>query len=316
MFVHRAFGRLVTCDRGLAFESADAPDQTPEVAIRCDPSLELSLAEPIHVVEDYPGGPILRIYRNGDRIEIDYDGRLFAWTPGHGEVGYRGGEGERRSDWDLVIERVILPLYVLTSEADILAVHGSAAEIGGKAWVFIGESGAGKSTTAYELISAGGHLVADDMTLIDARAKIVLPGAPSLRLWKGKGEVRGAVDDRLVSDLTTKRWFRLQDNLATSRVVPLGGLIWLDPTDDAAHDGRFTRGRGQEGLADLLRQSFDFTNPPREWMIRRLGNARTVFADSPLIRYQYVRSPDGRPTHVERLRQWLLEASADVVVQE
>jgi hypothetical protein len=48
-----------------------------------------------------------------------------------------------------------------------LALHGSAIEIGGKAFVFLGRSGQGKSTLAAALCRRGGGLLADDAVGID-----------------------------------------------------------------------------------------------------------------------------------------------------
>lgn len=50
-----------------------------------------------------------------------------------------------------------------------LVLHGSAVAIGGRAHVFLGDKGSGKSTTAAALIAAGFPLIADDVVVLDRR---------------------------------------------------------------------------------------------------------------------------------------------------
>ncbi len=67
----------------------------------------------------------------------------------------------------------------------ILPLHASAVEINGKAVLFTGDSGAGKSTTAYAFGLAGCPILSDDVAgihLIDGHATVV-PGLERLKLW-------------------------------------------------------------------------------------------------------------------------------------
>jgi hypothetical protein len=67
----------------------------------------------------------------------------------------------------------------------LLVLHASAVAVGSTAAVFMGDKGAGKSTTAGALIAAGHRLVTDDVVAIDlaepASPKI-RPGFPQLKL--------------------------------------------------------------------------------------------------------------------------------------
>jgi hypothetical protein len=67
----------------------------------------------------------------------------------------------------------------------MLVLHASAINIAGKSAVFLGAKGAGKSTTAAALVSAGHHLLTDDVLAVDFsnsdRPRIV-PGFPQLKL--------------------------------------------------------------------------------------------------------------------------------------
>lgn len=65
-----------------------------------------------------------------------------------------------------------------------LALHASAARVNGRGVLFLGESGAGKSTTAAALHTTGHRVLTDDIAPVrvsDARC-ILLPPPPRLRL--------------------------------------------------------------------------------------------------------------------------------------
>jgi hypothetical protein len=66
-----------------------------------------------------------------------------------------------------------------------LTLHASAVEIAGCGAVFMGDKGAGKSTTAAAFISAGHRLLTDDVLAIDVAGEgppRIIPGFPQLKL--------------------------------------------------------------------------------------------------------------------------------------
>ena len=68
-----------------------------------------------------------------------------------------------------------------------LVLHGSAVSIGGRAQVFLGDKGTGKSTTAAALIAAGFPLIADDVVVLDRQADgeiMVRAAYPAMKLDK------------------------------------------------------------------------------------------------------------------------------------
>ncbi len=68
----------------------------------------------------------------------------------------------------------------------IAVFHASAAEIGGRAVLFCGFSGAGKTAIALELYDRGLRLLADDscaVSLDRTGAAVALPGVPQLGVW-------------------------------------------------------------------------------------------------------------------------------------
>jgi hypothetical protein len=63
-------------------------------------------------------------------------------------------------------------------------LHGSAVAVEGKVLAFVGERGAGKSTTALALVQQGAAMVTDDLVILEETESgfVVPPGPPSLRL--------------------------------------------------------------------------------------------------------------------------------------
>jgi hypothetical protein len=77
-------------------------------------------------------------------------------------------------------------LALLLHQRGYLVLHASAVAREGSAIVFLGEKGAGKSTTAAALCAGGYQLLADDLVALEltgADRPQVLPGYPQLKLW-------------------------------------------------------------------------------------------------------------------------------------
>jgi hypothetical protein len=65
-------------------------------------------------------------------------------------------------------------------------LHASAVKVGNQAWCFMGNPGAGKSTTAAAFIKAGCELLSDDLTAIRFNASgvpYIVPAYPQLKIW-------------------------------------------------------------------------------------------------------------------------------------
>lgn len=78
-------------------------------------------------------------------------------------------------------------MAIVLLQRKILPLHGSAINIGGKAYAIVGESGAGKSTLASVLVRRGFSFVSDDLIAVsfDERGDpIIFPSYPQQKLWK------------------------------------------------------------------------------------------------------------------------------------
>lgn len=322
---YRAFGRDIFAPAGLSLGRAPAEGACTafgRVRLHRDDALCTSIAEDLpallHDVEDFPGGPKFYVWRDGQAFGVQYDRWRARLAPDEDRIDFGTLRAQAIADVEqleyehfrlsLAMERVFLPLYALFSTPDTVALHGSAVVLEGKAYLFIGRSGAGKSTTAYEFVRRGAQLLADDLIVVDLARGIALGGAPTLRLWKDKGALPEAEEDRnLWRHEQSKRWFRIPSEQSAASAVPIGAIIMLDPDSrgdlgdrsEAALTLEVTSQR--EGLTDLLGQTFDLSDGSEAWRIARFRNAARLVREYPFYHFRYVKSPDGQPTHVEAL---------------
>jgi hypothetical protein len=85
-------------------------------------------------------------------------------------------------------------LAAILHQRKLLPLHACSIELEGKAWVFLGHPGAGKSTLASWLVEQGGRLISDDVSVVrqsrGGRFTTTL-GIPRLRLWREVLELKG-----------------------------------------------------------------------------------------------------------------------------
>ena len=77
-------------------------------------------------------------------------------------------------------------ISVLLFKHDFLTLHSCAVEVGDKAVLFLGHSGAGKSTTAFGLYTRGYAVLNEDISTIELREQgipFVFPGVSRIKLW-------------------------------------------------------------------------------------------------------------------------------------
>ena len=128
-------------------------------------------------------------------------------------------------------------LYILGScmgaillQRKILALHGSAIVIDGKAYAIVGDSGAGKSTLAASFVANGYKILSDDVIPVSLSNKtpIVTPSYPQQKLWSKSLEKLG-LDKSEFNPL-----FEREDKYAVpvnenfcNEILPLSGIIEL-----------------------------------------------------------------------------------------
>ncbi|MCW3797081.1 hypothetical protein OMW55_04580 [Sphingomonas sp. BN140010] len=124
-------------------------------------------------------------------------------------------------------------LAMLLHRRGLLPLHGNSVVIDGRAYVFLGPSGSGKSSLAAWLHDRGHRLMADDVSVVaigsDDRAE-VRPGLPRLRLWQDAVERSGrtvAGLRRSFDEPEPLDKFDLPVNRVATDAVPLGGVLLL-----------------------------------------------------------------------------------------
>jgi hypothetical protein len=105
-----------------------------------------------------------------------------------------------------------------------LVLHASAVAVEGRALLFAGAAGAGKSTTAAAFVKRGATMITDDVAAIDRGA--VLPGTARIRLWDDSAAALFGSADAL--PLLTPTWTkRYAQNAVADAPVPLHAIVIL-----------------------------------------------------------------------------------------
>lgn len=306
-YTYAAFGYCVIADRELAF----CPWQ-PQWSAVGDLSLRVVDALPwsaddgwalLHEIEDYDGGPWLRLWHQGDRLLMRYAGWSACWMRGAGEVLIVASDVTAVA-FEHVAERVWVPLYAMWSHPEWLALHGSAVGLDGRALVLVGPSGAGKSTTAHALYQRGATLISDDMVLVDPVDGIVYGAAPTLRLWQ-TGPIEGAQRAEAISPVTSKRWLAMRV-LNWLPSWQLGAIMVLTRDRRAPPEGAVVAVSKMDATIELLRNGFGWACPTPDMKLQRMGAARAlVNASYGVHRLMFSPSSDQTPRHIEALPQWV-----------
>ncbi|NNM35454.1 MAG: hypothetical protein HKO53_20435 [Gemmatimonadetes bacterium] len=118
-----------------------------------------------------------------------------------------------------------------------LVLHGAAVSLAGKAAVFLGDKGAGKTTLTCGLLVRGAGLIADDLTVCADSARPWVPAAyPRLRLWPEQAEALLQLRNLPpILEGDDKRWAPVPPGSAgfMARGAPLGTVYLLDRTEEA-----------------------------------------------------------------------------------
>jgi hypothetical protein len=162
---------------------------------------------------------------------------------------------------------------VLLHVRGLLPLHANAVIVDGRAHVFLGHPGAGKSTLAAAFHDRGFALLSDDVCVVSDPAgpcPSVQPGIPRLRLWEDAvarsgrdvGSLEPAYDgwDKYIVPLTGSK----------AAPAPLGGLYLLARGEGATPS--FQPLRGASGAAALIENTY------RGQYIADVGDAGRHFA--------------------------------------
>lgn len=156
----------------LRLDQFDAAQGAAAGAIAVGRQPATRITEPLHTVG--------RASIAADGVRFDCDDEVSFDCHGGASVGWVPGPAWQGR----------LPVSFYSSVAAItlamrgmLPMHASSVVLAGKAWLIAGQSGAGKSTLVAELLQAGAHFLADDLTpLTPAAEPLAWRGRPAMRL--------------------------------------------------------------------------------------------------------------------------------------
>jgi hypothetical protein len=164
------------------------------------------------------------------------DGRFLMHIPRVARFLLEGGHSiafEAEDDAELQDVAVFLSgsvFGVLLHQRNHIVLHASAVLVGGKAVLFCGQSGAGKSTFAAALGERGYSLIADDQCAIeigdDGIPRIQADGR-RLRLWEKSISELGLDDRRGDAMRNRLRKFYVEPVAASDAAVPIGAVYAL-----------------------------------------------------------------------------------------
>lgn len=116
-----------------------------------------------------------------------------------------------------------------------LPLHASGVVIGGRAYLFLGDTGAGKSTLAYSICDTGrGRLLTDDVAPIEFvnGMPVVHSAYPAMRLCDDAIVASSALSAG--SSERAKSWVSI-DGAYAEGCFPLGGIVLLEYADETKH---------------------------------------------------------------------------------
>lgn len=198
-------------------------------------------------------------------------------------------------------------MAALLQQRGVLALHASVVDVGGLGVAFIGESGAGKSTTAAALESRGHAVVGDDLApvVLGPAGPQVFPGSPQLRLWPDSLTALGH-DPASLPLLEPDREKRTRDVAARAnprQPLPLVRVYLLDWGEDV----RITPLSPRDAFVELLRHSYGV-----HWMHAVAGVGQFAFRAEVARRVPVHRLT--RPRDLGALAELITRVEADLAI--
>ena len=209
--------------------------------------------------------------------------------------------------WHLLLDQV-LPLHLVSQGEFVL--HASSVATGdephGRAILFLGESGAGKSSTAIGCSLVGATLLGDDFALIslDTDPPAVTPANVGVRLWE---EMVGAISPDEpgvpVAEFTSK--MRVFPSPASFRAgtdpLPIGALVFLGPRLPAGSEPLLETISSAKAFMHLLEGSYRVTIGDPEDRLRAMDQAARLVNSVPSARLRMPENVDDLSASCARL---------------
>lgn len=201
--------------------------------------------------ESQPPSAEVKALSSGLNVLSKEDGNYFhLWFRGDGQLDFEiNSQGDRISaTWTRSVPEEVTGLLLgqvlgcTLRLRGILCLHACVVKIGQHAIAIVGETGAGKSTTAAALAKRGHSILSDDIAVFNysARDWLVEPGYPRLRLWpKSINALYGSeIGLERIFSFSEKRFVDLTDNnikrLFHREPLPLAAIYILKERQEIA----------------------------------------------------------------------------------
>ncbi len=265
-----------------------------DIEIHIDHKIEVD-GKCIHKAIDFPGGPVLEIFEDNNIFTLQYDQYRARLHKNRIEMSGPIADVGRVTQ---VLERVLLPIHLHLHFSNLVPLHGGAILFEKSAHVFLGESGAGKSTTVLELVKKGASVISDDLVFIDTNTMHLLPGLPTLRLLEPTDLCVKKVE-RVGPEI--EKWWHLLDQKQLQEELPIKTIFILEPGEDLFN---VQTTKGFSKTATLLSQSFGFTD---SGPIREKNRFESIgkIAESVRIEDLHFRKGEHHPIHIDKLASYL-----------
>lgn len=194
---------------------------------------------------------------------------------------------------------------LLCHQRGLFPLHASAVEIGGRAVAFMGDSGAGKSTTAAALLQLGHPLLSDDVSVIDlsGESAMLLSTTPTQKLWRDSLRALGVeAGERVRPQLDMDKFERHVGGAFGAAPRPISAICQLETASD---DG----GAMFEPVAGARAVQMVRRNIYRLQAAQEMGKERRLFLQSATIASTVPQFILRRPTSLEHLRSFAANVS-------
>jgi len=245
------------------------------------------------------GAYFVLVYGDGVRFAVDRSGR---------EVWMDWPESSSLEDAATYLMGPVMG-YVLRRRG-IVSLHGSSVVVDDRAIAFVGEGGAGKSTTAATFACLGYAVLSDDLVPLNDQAGhfFAQPGYPRVNLWPDSVRALFGSEEGLprITPTWQKRFLALdQDGYRfQADPIPLGAIYYLAPRDATSRSPSFETMSPAAALITLVPNTY--VNYLLDPQMR--GQEFTVL--SRLVAGVPVRSVK-QPDDASRLREFVETVAAD-----
>ncbi len=232
-----------------------------------------------------PTAEVVRELRDGDAVlltaELARPAGYLLRAPGVGRILVAPDGGELLCDpapgsveWATLIPAQALPLAATLRGLEVL--HASGMVVGGKAVLFAGAPGAGKSSLAAALLHRGATLLSDDTVALESREGTLIahPGAAMLYLQAAEHDRLSERERAVLGPPAAFRHKPRYHPRVSASPAPFGGLFLLERS---VHGPPVERLAAVDPFA-LLASTFNLSVRTPERLVRHLDLAAALAA--------------------------------------